>query len=383
MSVRRKRAFALAIVVILVGAVLATPAQAHFTASISHIIDHAKKVFYTKSQSDSRYVNVGEKAANADKLDGLDSTAFLPADAQAVDSDRLDEFDSSDFLLTNDAVNFAKKLGNVVTVSPSGGDFDSIQGAVDSITDADGSNPYLVLVGPGNYSERVTLTDGINLQGSGASLTRITTQGADDCADGYVVKAALRSEISDLTLSGSGGDCAVGVLNPGHPGSAVLLHDLSILVDSVAITGIGILNQGGLISLDRVSTEIYALQDGGVAVGIDQTNNAHLVMTRSAANAAQADSATYGIRNNASGAFIEDSSLTAGLADTRLAMLNENGSGQSVTIKRSSTLGISSGANYFVTVSLSNVDGPVTGGTSTCTGNVDGSMQWLETTCPS
>jgi hypothetical protein len=35
---------------------VATPAQAHFVASISHIGEHMKNLFFTKSQSDARYV---------------------------------------------------------------------------------------------------------------------------------------------------------------------------------------------------------------------------------------------------------------------------------------------------------------------------------------
>jgi hypothetical protein len=46
----------------------------------------------------SAFLPVGGKAADADRLDGLDSTAFLGASAKAADSDRLDGLDSSAFL---------------------------------------------------------------------------------------------------------------------------------------------------------------------------------------------------------------------------------------------------------------------------------------------
>jgi hypothetical protein len=36
--------------------IMATPATAHFQASISHIAKHMKQIFYTKSQSNARYV---------------------------------------------------------------------------------------------------------------------------------------------------------------------------------------------------------------------------------------------------------------------------------------------------------------------------------------
>jgi hypothetical protein len=65
----------------LAGSVMLTPVGAHITT-----FKHLKtKHFYTKKAADSRFINVGEKAssaatadtaANADKLDGIDSTGF-------------------------------------------------------------------------------------------------------------------------------------------------------------------------------------------------------------------------------------------------------------------------------------------------------------------
>jgi hypothetical protein len=54
--------------------------------------------FFDKAQSDARYLASSAKAADSDKLDGLDSTAFLGTTAKAADSDKLDGIDSSDFM---------------------------------------------------------------------------------------------------------------------------------------------------------------------------------------------------------------------------------------------------------------------------------------------
>ena len=54
----------------------------------------ALNLFYSKAGADARFVNVGEMASDADKLDGLNSTAFLGATAKATDSDQLDGQDS-------------------------------------------------------------------------------------------------------------------------------------------------------------------------------------------------------------------------------------------------------------------------------------------------
>lgn len=73
----------------------------------------ALKLFYTKAQSDSRFTNIGEKAtsaiiadnaANADKLDNVDSTGFLKTTDTAANADKLDNVDSTGFLDSGDAV---------------------------------------------------------------------------------------------------------------------------------------------------------------------------------------------------------------------------------------------------------------------------------------
>ena len=69
------------VVGLLAGSAMLAPVGAHVT-SFSHL---AAKHFFTKKAADSRFVNVGETAAqatnaasaqNADKLDAMDSTAF-------------------------------------------------------------------------------------------------------------------------------------------------------------------------------------------------------------------------------------------------------------------------------------------------------------------
>src|SRR5262249_44749017 len=44
------------------------------------------------------FLPVAGKAADSDKLDGLDSTAFLPIGGKAADSDKLDGIDSTGFV---------------------------------------------------------------------------------------------------------------------------------------------------------------------------------------------------------------------------------------------------------------------------------------------
>ena len=93
---------------------------------------------------------------------------------------------------------------NVIVVAKSGGDFDTIQGALDSITDASSYNQYLVWVAPGIYSETVGMKSWVDIEGAGESLSRITSHGYPN-TQGTVI-AAANSELRDLTVANTGGD---------------------------------------------------------------------------------------------------------------------------------------------------------------------------------
>jgi Collagen triple helix repeat (20 copies) len=85
--------------------------------------------FYDKAQSDARYLAATAKAADADELDGIDSTGFLGIDAKAADADELDGIDSTGFLGIDAKAADADKLDGldafdflVANVSLAGGD---------------------------------------------------------------------------------------------------------------------------------------------------------------------------------------------------------------------------------------------------------------------
>ena len=62
-----------------------------------------------------------------------------------------------------------------VLVYPGAQIFPSITAALESITDASADKIYDVLVGPGNYAERITFKPYINVEGAGRGVTNITS----------------------------------------------------------------------------------------------------------------------------------------------------------------------------------------------------------------
>ena len=94
---------------------------------------------------------------------------------------------------------------NLVIVAKSGGDFTSVQAAIDSITNAAANNPYLVWVAPGVYSELVIMKAYVHLQGAGQEATVITSSVScsDPPTDG-TLKLASNTSLRDLTVGNNG-----------------------------------------------------------------------------------------------------------------------------------------------------------------------------------
>jgi hypothetical protein len=105
---------------------------------------------------------------------------------------------------------------NVVVVAKSGGDFTSIQAALDSITDTTPTAPYLVWVAPGTYSETVMMKTNVDIEGAGELVTKITSVSTGSSYTG-TVGGADYAELRFLTVENTGGmgGPAIGVYNDG------------------------------------------------------------------------------------------------------------------------------------------------------------------------
>lgn len=84
-------------------------------------------------------------------------------------------FLNADFLDAVEGSALPRAPENVITVATSGGDFDDLAAALDSITDAGPSNPYLILVGPGEFVilDRIDFQDWVDVRGAGPGVTKV------------------------------------------------------------------------------------------------------------------------------------------------------------------------------------------------------------------
>ena len=156
--------------------------------------------------------------------------------------------------------------GNVVIVAKSNGDFTSIQAAINSITSASASNPYLVWVGPGWYNETVTLKPYVHLQGAGQGVTFIQAA----APDGAVLTLSSDTSVRDLNVSNTGS----GTTNYGMYGNNVT----NVQVSNVYVEAGGSGTSNTAIYLTGTSTEVTL--ENVTAIGGKATNsNAGLSIT--------------------------------------------------------------------------------------------------------
>jgi hypothetical protein len=93
---------------------------------------------------------------------------------------------------------------NMVIVARVGGDFTSIQAALEYIEDdASPENHCLVYIAPGVYNEQVTMKPFIDIEGAGELTTKITFTGSDNQYAGTVV-GANDAELRFLTVENTG-----------------------------------------------------------------------------------------------------------------------------------------------------------------------------------
>jgi hypothetical protein len=227
---------------------------------------------------------------------------------EAVDADTVDGLHASEL---------GTHYQNVVVVAKSGGDYTSVQTAIDSVADAAAGNPYLVWVAPGVYSETVTMKPYVHLQGAGQEATVITSA----ASSGWLPTEAtliLASDVSlrDLTVGNSGaGDrnvallATAGVTRTLAAGVTARAQGSGTYNYTIFLTG-----SGTGVTLQQVT----ALGENGASANYGLYNFSGAAATlRGGSFTARGGTIAYGIYNGVSGATLEAENVSA---------LGENGS---------------------------------------------------------
>ncbi len=209
----------------------------------------------------------------------------------------------------------APGYARTLVVAASGGDFTSVQAAVNSITDASATNPYLIWIAPGVYAETVTLKPYVHLQGAGRDMTVLQGNITDDNGS-PTDKATLildsNTSARDLTVtnSGSSGQTRVGILVPAAK-SNVLVADVTVTTSGTARSSFA-LWVAGRATLENVSATV----SGGSVINVALMLKAQMTSPPFPAEATLYGGAYTASGTNAMGVKVEDlnSRLTANAA---------------------------------------------------------------------
>lgn len=279
--------------------------------------------------------------------------------------------------ITPDKVGF---YNNVIIVAPSGGDFTSPVDAMNAITDASASNPYLVKIMPGVYNigtNMVNMKSYVDIEGSGENTTKIIGSSAPG-----PIMGASNSEIRFLTVQAFNTE--------GGTNAAIINAQASPRITNVTVitnAQFGILNSYSNAILTNVTIE------GMGASGVYNQYAGSPVMRNLTINA------SVGIYNNGSSPVMENIMISGGHTGIwnygTLIMRNvaidatyagvENFSGGTAKINNSmikgSSFAINSGAGATTYVGSTMLDGQVTGNV-TCAGVYDENYAFYPNTCP-
>ena len=292
-------------------------------------------------------------ALNAQQAQSVDWTAIQNRPAGLDDGDDDTTYTAGAGLVLNGA-QFAAQgspYANVVVVAQSGGDFTSVQAALDSITGASAANPYLLYVAPGVYEEQVTLKPYVTLEGAGQGATIIRWTGGSEApwegAGSATLIGADNASIRRLTVENDGTGHAFGVAIYNNDAEMIMDHvtgsawdatdnrgvanynDSAVTMTNVTASGSGGDHSHGVAN-DRstiVMRDVRATATNGlVNYGIINWITGSPAMLNVSVMASGSGSSNYGVFNNFSSPNINGGIVRAADGNTNRGIYNWNNS---------------------------------------------------------
>lgn len=194
-------------------------------------------------------------------------------------------------------------IKNVIVVAKSGGDFTDPISAVESISDNEEENRYVIYIAPGTYilDKALEMKSFVSLVGSGRDLTKIqgSFSSSGPGGSGVLIHGADTANITNLNLSNirdvaspAGGGNAVGIYNEDVK---MRIIDVSILV-TAGLNNYGILNDDASPFIREVHLEAGDNLSSGSNYGIYNQNGSRPVIEDSFIDANYGKN-NYGIYN--------------------------------------------------------------------------------------
>lgn len=150
-----------------------------------------------------------------------------------------------------------KTIQTIIRVAKNNGDFASPVAAINSITDASATNPYLIVIAPGVYTltETLIMKEYVGIAGSGQNVTKLTGAIVDISeARTAIFFGANNSELRDLSIENTSDSFAVpGVYNSSASPS---MSNLTITVSGESSYNTGVRNSSASPRMNNITINI-------------------------------------------------------------------------------------------------------------------------------
>jgi hypothetical protein len=198
----------------------------------------------------------------------------------------------------------------VVVVAKGGGDYASVQAAIDSITTASAEHPFLVWIAPGVYEEQVTMKPYVHLQGAGQEATIIRSDAGSGAPNVATLKLASSASLRDLTVGNTGAaGFNLGVLATAGT-TSTLVADATVKAQGVGSNNYGFFLGGG--DTEITLQEVTSLAEGASIsnLGLVYLDDA-AVRLRGGSFAGRGGGVAAGIEGSGAGTSLEAEGVTA------------------------------------------------------------------------
>lgn len=286
----------------------------------------------------------------------------------------------------------AKSIQNVITVAKSGGDFTRLSNALNSISGASATNPYLVVVGPGIFDEfdpgPLTVPSYVHVTGSGQETTVIRSNeaGSDNLnRTAAAIELSVYSKLSNLTIklfTFDDNDHVIGVYIPPRAFDTQTPAKLqNVEIDTASfplLTNIGVYDDGG--DTEIIGSRLFVQKTGALGTtlyGVFITGSDTVIDGTDITARSTTDGTTYGVYQvlqNNNTTVIRNSTIFTGstVRGTHTGVRNLDFN-DNLFITNSRVEGVQNSVRGDMVISHSTLVGAVhTDGTQKCFGVIDG-----------
>ena len=201
------------------------------------------------------------------------------------------------------------------------GDFKSLSAALDSITDATATKPYVIKIAPGVYTETqiVAMKNYVDVEGSGQNITTINCACSSsnfDATAAVISAGAITAEIRHLTINNTGGsnNMSVGVYTNGYSTDGVVtINNVTataiVTVGGDGATSVGVYNDTSSPTMNNVTATANGGDEADEAVGVYNDSSAPKMTNVTAT--ATGGTFNRGVKNDSSGPTMTNVTATA------------------------------------------------------------------------